>query len=164
MPTSRKIWAAELQGFISSLVSELYNEGASLEIAFPHAWLANERCRQHTDFLILRPSRPPHTYIWSPQTRPLGVFLPEIRRYCACNESRWRYGRSSGWGTSDVLSVYMCSICYRSLTCLIRWNHPYEYFCYRGTTYIRCNWPLPTKKIAFSGDKLEADMDISEEE
>lgn len=164
MPTSRKICAAELLGFISGLVSELYNEGSSLEIAFPHAWVANERCRQHTDFLILRPSRPLHTYIWSPRTRPLGVFLPSVRRYCTCCKSRWRFKHSSGWNTSEVLSAYACSVCKKRLTCTIRWDHPYQYFSYRGTSYILCEWPLPKKNIDFTGDLLEVDMDISEED
>lgn len=162
MPTSPSICPAEIKGFLFALVDELYNEGATVDMAFQHAWLTNERCRQHTDFLLLRPSLPPYAYIWSPRSRPLGISLPSIKKYCHCLDSRWRFTHSTGWNSGDSRHNFRCSGCKYKLTCRVLWDHPYESFNYAGTAFIQCQWPYTAPQAVFLTHDAEADMDISD--
>jgi hypothetical protein len=174
--TNKSIYPAQLQGFLSYLVTSMYYLGEQMGIGLPGSWLRDERARLHTDLVVFRPGQSAEALIWTPQNKPLGCPLPGEEEYCACplldSRDRWRRENSPRHINGASKHIYRCTSCTSKLICKVSWPTKFELFeDVHGTSYLRCAWPFepPTMEIEFNDHRSmadisgsDSDMDISD--
>jgi hypothetical protein len=144
---NKNIYPAKLHGFLVNLHSLLYFKGEPMRKALPESWARDERSREHSDLVVFRPGTPPETFIWSPQNRPLGCYLPDLRVFCACPNARWRHNSSTPHKEQLSKHTYRCTSCKSRLVVIVTWDHSFDSHHQYGTTYLDCQWPPPAPQV-----------------
>ncbi|KAG8716683.1 hypothetical protein FRC08_009003 [Ceratobasidium sp. 394] len=152
MPVASIVTMACFQGCWSAIAVHLYHFGKPVLAAMTDGWLRNERARQQSDLLLLRPGEIPQCFVWSPYNRPLGVPLPNKDRYCDCG-GNWRRNTDAD---EHRRFVYGCrnKACKVTLLCEIDWQQDVKVIQAHGTSYAQCAWPFETRTIKINGDPI----------